>query len=131
MFEKALSDQFKRIFDLEKITYDWPSDSKEQEILFIEIDQANSVIKDQRQICKVLGKCRVFAPLDKLPHGFFAKKISAANASDVSNLFFYNIETTQNVFDGIAERNFQFVYFYDSQYDPDHGTITSVDLETA
>ncbi len=131
MFEKSLESKLKRIFDMSKVSFDLPSASQEEECIFIEVGEANSTIKDQRQICKVMGRLRVFAPLEKLPYGYFAKRIAQADYNDTKDFFFFNIEKNQGTFVDIAERNMEFVYFYDSQFDPDRGLITSVDLETA
>lgn len=129
MFEASLSDKLKRIFDLDKVTYASPSESQEQECIFIEIESAKNQIKDKRQVSRVLGKIRVFASSDKLPYGYFSKKIQAANTSDTRELFFYEIEENHGTFQNICERSLSFVYFYDSQYDPEQGTITSIEFD--
>ncbi len=129
MFEAALSEKLKTIFDLKKVSFNLPSDAQEQETLFIEVDKANCKIKDKLQIAKVTGKIRVFGNQDKLPYGYFVKKIEAAGEL-ASDLFFYNIEENAGTFQNITERNMGFVYFYSGQYDPNVGQITSLEIES-
>lgn len=129
MFEKSLKDKFTRIFDFKKVTYDMPGESEEQECIFIEIDSTNAAIKDGRQFCKVTGKAHVFAQNDKLPGGYFAKRIKLSDLDDTRDLFFYDLEQNVRVFQNIVRRSFSFVYFFNSQYDPETGTITSVEFQ--
>jgi len=131
VFESALASKLKRIFDVDKSTFNLPSDIHEQECLFIQVDNARSTIKEGRQVCRVTGKLRYFANTDKLPYGYFAKKIQEAVPADTRNLFFYDIEENAGTFLNIAERSMSFVYFFDSQYDPDLGTLNEVTFEVA
>ena len=131
MFEKTLQDQLKRIFGLSKVTYDIPGQSQEQEGVFIEVSTCRPRIKDARQIARVEGKVHVFASLEKLPYGFFAKRLDLAEPEDVRGLSFYNFEENKGTFRNIVERSLQFVYLFDSQYDPAIGTITEVDFSYA
>lgn len=128
MFENPLEAKFKRIFDVKKVTFDSASDSNEQDVLFINIDTAKNTIKDTRQISKVTGRGIMFAQADKLKFGFFDKKIAKA-VEDTRYLFFYDIEENDKLYNNIVQRSFSFVYFFNSQYDPDKGTITDIDFE--
>jgi hypothetical protein len=137
MFETELKQKLKRIFDL-KVTFDEPPvkldrsiPSREQECIFVRIDSAKSRIFDRRQTAKVMGKLIVFCNSDKLPYGYFSKKIAAANKSDLSSLFFYDIEENAGIFLNISERSMSFVFLFDSQYDPNIGTLNTVDLSEA
>lgn len=127
MFEQSLKDSFKSIFQIDKVTYSQPSEAKEQECIFVEIDSARPTIKDGRQICKVSGRAQVFAQNDKLPFGFFAKKIKQADSSLTRDFFFFDVEESAKVYQNLVQRSFSFVYFFNSQYDPDIGTMTGVD----
>lgn len=131
MFESRLKDTLQRIFDLKKATYALPSESQEQECLFIEVDRSNSTIKDGRALARVEGKVRVFANADKMPFGYFSKCIQAADHADVKDFFFFDIEENALTYQNIVERSLSFVYFFNSQYDPALGTITSIELEVS
>ncbi len=131
MFEKALKDKLTRIFDLDKVTYDLPSTSQEQEACFIAVEKAPCKILDGRQMARVTGKLHVFASLDKLPYGYFTKKIAEADWADTKDLFFFDFEENRGTFRNITERSLGFVYLYDSQYDPNVGELTSVNLSIA
>lgn len=127
MFEKVLKDRLERIFKLGKVTYDQPSDSKEQEAIFVDVKTSASKLIDARQIAKVEGQLICFANAEKMPFGYFAKCISSADPSDTKSLFF-GPEQNIGVIGNIAERKLDFTFLFDSQYDPAIGTITSVNL---
>ena len=128
MFEASLEERLKSIFKVKKLSYDLPGESKEQECLFISISKADNVIKDGRAKAKVEGSCVMIAPADKMPFGIFAKAIKQADSSLTKDLFFFDIETNNLRYRNIVERGFSFIYFFDSQYDPATGSITSVDI---
>ena len=70
----------------------------------------------------------MFGNAEKLPFGFFSKAIKNADDEDTRDLFFFDLENNSRVFRNIVQRGFSFVYFFDSQYDPKVGSITSVDI---
>lgn len=129
MFETALKERLTRIFDFKKVTYDSPSESKEQEGMFIRVDSAKSKISDKIQRCKVMGKVFVFANADKLPYGYFNKCIRQADHADTKDIFFYEFEENRGGLLNIVERSFSFLYLFESQFDPDLGEINEVNLE--
>lgn len=129
MFEQELADKFKKIFEVGKVTYDLPAvDTKEQEILFIEITESKPSIRDGNATAQVKGKGHMFAESGKLPFGFFPKGI-AKHPTDSRDLFFYDFEENTRLYENIVERAFSFVYFFNSQYDPALGTLTSVNFD--
>lgn len=131
MFEKSLKEKLTRIFDLDKVTFDLPSTAQEQEGCFIEVAKAMPKVLDGRQLCHVTGKLHVFAQLEKLPFGYFAKCLAEADPADSKNLFFFDFEENRGTFRNITERSLGFVFLYDSQYDPAVGEITSINLSIA
>ena len=128
MFEATLQAQLKAIFDFEKVVFDKPSESQEQEGVFVDITKSKCKIKDKRQIATVNGVIHVFANLDKLPFGYFSKCIDAASAELKEGFFFYDLEESKGTYRNIVERSLSFVYLFDSQYDPNVGSITSINL---
>lgn len=128
--EETLKANLKSIFGVKKVVYDQPGDSQEQDCLFIEIENAWNTFKDGRAISKVTGNGILFGPNDKLTIGFFSKAIAKAKPSLTKPLFFYDFEENTKRFRNIVQRSFSFVYFFDSQYDPETGSITSVNFTT-
>lgn len=129
MFEKALKDRMQRIFALNKVSFDRPSpDALEQECLFIEINNARNRVSAGQAWARVEGQCKVFVNAEKLPFGFFTKKIRMAEADLSRDLFFYNIEDQTKIYGNIVERRFDFVYFWKGEYDPDQGELTSIEF---
>lgn len=127
MFEKDLSDCFKKIFGFKKVRFEQPGESQEQECLFVDIDIVDSRIKDKRYIARVTGSALIYANSDKLPFGFFAKCIDKADAALKKDLFFTEIEANSKTFQNIAQRTFSFIYFVNKQFDPEKGQITSIE----
>lgn len=128
MFEKELEKKFKKIFGVEKVTYDSPGESIEQGCLFIDIDSCKNTIKDGKAVAMVNGSAFLSAPGPQMPFGFFAKAINKAPVEDTKDLFFFDIETNTQRMRDLVQRGFSFVYFFRGQYDPAIGTITSVTI---
>lgn len=126
-----MRDQLKRIFDLDKVTYDVPGESREQEAAFIEVTQARCRVREKLGTARVTGKLHVFANLDKLPYGYFSKCIAAADPEDVKPFVFYDFEENKGTIRNIAERSLGFLYFFHGQYDPNVGTLSSINLSYA
>lgn len=134
MFEDKLAETFQKIFGVKKVTFDAPSFGsaadavKEQETLFIEIEMAPIKILDKQQVAKVTGNGMMIGKSDKIPFGFFSKAIAAAPSALTKDLFFFEFEDNKARHRDIVQRGFSFVYFFRSQYDPDAGNITSIDI---
>jgi hypothetical protein len=131
VFEATLEAQLKRIFRLKKVTFDRPGDSQEQEGLFVDVHKAKTKIRDGREIALVQGTIHLFVNADKIKYGFFSKALEEADVEDKKKLFFFNFEENKGTFRNICERSLDFLYFFDGQYDPALGSITSIDLEIA
>lgn len=128
MFEKELESKLKKIFGVKKVTYDQPSDTREQECLFLEVEVPNNSIKDGRALARVTGKATMFGSAEKLHFGFFSKAIRQASIDDTRPFFFSDIEANTKFYQNIVQRSFSFVYFFTTQYDPKIGTLTSVEI---
>ena len=128
MFRESLKENLKAIFDLKKVTFDQVGESLEQECIFIEIDNSVNAIQEYKETAKVNGRLRIFASQDKLPYGYFQKKIQSAPTEYTKDLFFYDIEGNTNIQNNIVERTMSFQYLFTSQHDPNLGTITSIEL---
>lgn len=133
MFEKSLADKLKRIFDLDKVTFDLPSESQEQECIFIDVKTSAGRVKDGFFTAKVTGGVRIYANSEKMPYGYLTKRIVEAKPEDTKDLFFYDFEENAGQFRNISERSMSFIYLFDSQYNPNvgeiEGLITNVEFE--
>lgn len=135
MFRDELLTTLSTIFGFKKTTYNAPSmdstGSFEQDTLFIQIDEAPFRVTEGKAMAKVLGSLIVFSQIEKLPFGFFNRKINMASHELTKNLFFFDIDSvpanSAARIQNIAERRLRFVYLYSSQYDPAHGLITSLE----
>lgn len=130
MFEATLSAKFRKMFEVKKVVFDMPGESLEQDVLFVEVTLNKNSIRDGRAFAKVTGKVHMNAEAEKLPFGYFAKNIQL-NADDAKDLFFYDFEENTRLYENIVQRSVSFVYFFNVQYDPAVGTITSITTEVS
>lgn len=137
MFEASLKSKLSQIFGFRKTTYDAPSvDSStgtyEQQVLFIDITQATTRACNGKAYCHVRGSMTVFAQMNKLPFGYFNKRIEQADPELTKDLFFYDIDlnpaSSPARIQNIAERRVSFIYLYSTEYDPDQGEMTSLEF---
>lgn len=128
MFEDQLAEKFKKIFDVKKVSYDEPGESAEQECLFIEVENSHNVIKDDRAKAMVTGNAVIFSTAGKLPFGYFSKKIQESDPEDTRDIMFFDFESNTRRFRDKVQRGFSFIYFFDSQYNPARGSITSIEI---
>ncbi len=127
--ESSLRTKLKSIFGFDRATFNLEDpDATEQDKLFIELQTTNSSIKDGLEIHRVTGQAFVYGQSEKMPIGFFTKKIRNADPDDTKDLFFFNIEDNVRIYQNLIRRSFSFVYFFSTQYDPENGTLTSIDI---
>lgn len=136
MFEKDLKARLERIFGIRKTTYDAPDyDAPEQDALFVEIATARSRMSNKaggRQTAVVDGALIVFSQAERMPYGFFAKRVEQAAPADTRPLIF---EREVDLPDSPArkmnlhERRVGFRFLYDSQYDPSRGDLTTLTMD--
>lgn len=129
MFEKQIVESLKRIFDLKKVTLSAPGESPEHECLFVDVETSRVKISEGRAKIRATGRARIFGNSDRMPFGYFQKRIELAENADLIPFFFYDLEENATLFQNIAERSLSFVYFFDGQYDPDQGSLTSLEIE--
>jgi len=127
--ENSLEEKFKKIFKVPKVTFSQPGEkTKEQECIFVDIEQTRHRIKDKREIAKVTGKINLYGNSDKMPLGWISKMISEANAADKADIAFFDIEINTKYYQNLVQRTASFVYFFSTQYDPNLGSISSVNI---
>lgn len=130
MFENKLIEKFKRIFKVSKVVYQEPGASQEQECLFITVENVASAFSDGNCKMKVTGTAVMFGYNKKLTFGFFSKAVANAENGDTKDLFLYDFEENTKTIGDIVQRSFSFVYFFSGQYDPNLGSITSLQETT-
>lgn len=126
MFESALKEKIKTIFDLKRVDFARPSESQEQEVAFVSIDKVKTGFTDARENTRVEGRMSVFAQQSKMPHGYFARRIISSKHEDVKDFFFFDVDENAGTYREIDVRSLSFVFFFSSQYDPDQGKIVSI-----
>lgn len=130
MFKKELRSNLEKIFGFQKSTLSDPSPAFEQDTLFIEITESVTRISQNKETAKVAGYLTVYSQDNKLPYGYFNKRIEQADLDLTKDFFFFNIDVnaanSSARFQNIHERRVDFVYLYSGQYDPNQGELTSV-----
>lgn len=128
MFDKEIQDKLQAIFGIDKVTFDQPSDAREQNCIFVEIESTKNSIKDGKAVAMVTANCTIYGQREKIPFGFISKRIQKADHALTKDFFFQDLETNSKIYQNLVQRTFSFIYFFTSQYDPEIGTITSIDI---
>lgn len=128
MFEKELAEKMKAIFKVKAVTFDAPGDSREQEKLFIQVEEPRFRITDKKARAMVTGRATLFGRNDSLTFGFFSSAIAIAKNDLTKDLIFRDFETNTQRFRDIVERGFSFTYFFSTQHDPAVGNMAGVDI---
>lgn len=126
--EKEIEAALRRIFKIDKITFDDPGESGEQGCLFVNVDTSPARVHGSRFIGRVTGTISIFGQNSKVPLGFFSKAISDAEPADAKPFFFSDFESSSNRNRNLVQRSASFIYFFDSQYDPSLGTIEEINV---
>lgn len=131
MFRKELRDKLIKIFGIPKTTYDDPSESYEQDTLFISMSDAKPRITSGVLTCEVKGTLTIYCQKEKLHYGFFSRAIE--RASMFTGRFFFNnidtdIENSGARMNNIHEIRCNFIYLYEGKFDPAKGELTSVEF---
>lgn len=131
MFEKDLERRLRSIFGVSKTTYNAPNyDALEQDCLFVQIAEVKSRMSNNdggRQIYHAVGFLTIFSQNQRIPFGFFMKKLEQGDPDDVKPLIFekeMDIVDSSARMQNLQERRISFTFLYDSQYDPDRGSLT-------
>jgi hypothetical protein len=131
MFKRELKDKLIKIFGIPKTTYDDPSDSYEQDTLFVSVSDANPRISSDTVSFEVKGTLTIYCQREKLQYGFFSRAIERASLF-TGRFFFSNIDTDiENSgarMNNIHELRCNFIYLYSGKFDPARGEITSVEF---
>jgi hypothetical protein len=128
MFKSSLSLKLQNIFGIKKVSFSKPETINEQEMIYVNVSSCNPITKDGFSICKVEGKISVFAVGEKLPFGYFSKKLYNCDPDDEKDLYFYNLESNINYMGagGLVERTCDFILFYKEQFNPISGKIEGI-----
>lgn len=103
---------------------------KEQECLFISIEDNQVRFKKKLKRYRLEGRLTMFAQSDKMPVDYFATRIFEMPKALQARFFFSEIDANTKYYQNLVQRDVSFIYFFETQYDPDTGTITSVEVET-
>lgn len=133
MFRNDLTRRLEKIFGM-PVTFDEVSDDYEQDKIFVEIEVSRSRVSGANgglETARVVGTMVVYSQANKLPFGFFSKKIGKADSRYSGAIFFYDIDVdlpdSPARLINIHERRTSFVFLYNSQYDPSKGELNELD----
>lgn len=126
--ESSIKEKLKRIFGVNKVTFNLEGDAIEQDTLFVQAESSLGQIKDGLEVYRVSGQAFIYAQAEKFPIGFLPKRIKNADSNDTKDFFFYDLEGNSKVYQNLVQRSFSFIYFYSAEYDPELGEIEELDL---
>lgn len=129
MFGKKLKEKMQKIFEIDDVTFDRPSDANEQEKIWLNLEESTNRVRKGQVTAMVKGTGFIMGQNHKIPFGFVSKKIQEADHDDTKDLFFSDLEQNTQLMRNIVQRSFSFVYFFNGQYDPKVGTINSIDFK--
>lgn len=132
MFKAELKSSLVRIFGIKNTTFEEPDpEAPEQDVLFIEITEAKTrPYSPDRIAAKVTGNLILFSQADRTPYGFFAKRIEQADGADRNKFIFgreIDIPDSTARVQNIHEKQVPFTFLFDAQYDPERGSLTSLE----
>ncbi len=134
MFEKDLERRLRTIFGVRKTTFNAPDfDAPEQDCLFCQIVDAKPRMQARgggRETYVVEGYLTIFSQALRIPFGFFHKKLEQGDPADVASFFFgkeMDIADSPARLQNIQERRINFTFLYDTEYDPNRGSLTSLE----
>lgn len=134
MFRASLQQNLEKIFGVKKVTYNAPSDVYEQDSLFVNVQEVTSRIAPGKSAyARVMGNLTVYSHGARLPFGFFSKRIQAADSELTKDFFFFDLDVnalnSPARLQDISEIQGKFIFLYSSQYDPNQGELTDLELE--
>ena len=92
------------------------------------ITDSRARVSNNSERARVNGEIVIFANADKMPFGFFSKKINQADPRLTKDLFFHNMDQNERRYQNIVERRCEFVFLYHGDYNPAKGEITSIEF---
>lgn len=130
MFREELATKLKAIFGFDKVTFNAPGESFEQDTLFVEVHECPSRVAGKKITAKVTGGLVVHSQAEKLPFGFFTRRMEKAASSLTTNLFLFDadrdVATSPARSVNLTERRCRFVYLYSAQHDPNKGQMNEI-----
>jgi hypothetical protein len=131
VFRDDILKSIHQIFGFKKTTFDAPSDSFEQDTCFVNIERSNTRASSKVIYAKARGHLTVYSQANKLTFGYFNKRIEKADPELTKKFFFFDIdidiENSPSRVQNIHERRVSFDYFFSGQYDPNKGSLTTID----
>ncbi len=133
MFREELTEKLKAIFGFEKVSFDAPGESFEQDTLFVQVHEAPARVTGKLITAKVSGALVIHSQREKLPYGFFTKRMEKAESALTADLFLFDVDrdiaTSPAKTVNLCERRCRFLYLFSAQHDPNKGEISGVGFE--
>lgn len=132
MFKSTLEAKLKKVFGINQIIFDAFQLGKEQEALFVDIDNAKDYTTEGNIDMLVLGRLSISGPTGKFKYGWVRKKFETANKTDTADLFLGRdelpIKFMQNNNEFI-KYEVEFVYRFKESFNPKSDKIGSAEIK--
>ena len=131
MFNKNLEEKLINIFGISRVSFAEPSAENEQNVLFVNITNCKTSFAAKNIYFEVRGGITLYSINERLPFGYFQRKIELAKKEDAERFFFYNIEENLQYGGqvGLTERTCDFVFTYSTDFNPNRGEINEINLQ--
>lgn len=131
MFKEQLKADLEKIFGFKKTTFEAPSDTYEQDTLFVEIVECRTRATQGTVYAKVSGILVTYS--NKIPFGYMTKRVGLPQSLEAAKNFF--IEPEREIamsaarLLNIAERRTNFTFLYQAPYNPATDSMEGIDFE--
>lgn len=133
MFRADLEARLKKIFGANKIIFDSFNLGKEQEALFVDIDNARDYIITGGRGVLVDGRISICGPADKHKYGWMHSKIEMARKTETETFIFGRNETQikfQHNNNEFIKYDIDFIYRYKVDFNPISAKIESAEINS-
>lgn len=131
MFKSDCELRLKNIFGINRIIFDAYSAGKEQEAIFVDIDDIYDYAVEGDISLIVIGRLEICGPAVKMQYGWIRKKIETAKLSDTDTFIFGRkeipIKFTQNN-NEFVKYSVDFVYRFFENFNPKNAKITGATI---
>lgn len=132
MFKKELIKRLDAIFQLKQgSTFNAPSAEFEQEKLFVNVTGVVSQPRNKKICFKVEGFLQFFSQHEKIPFGYMQRALETASYENTAGLFLFQVDqeiaNSQARMVNLSERRAQFVFLYSIDFNPNQGSLSSLE----
>lgn len=131
MVEDKIKDNLRKIFGVQKVTYDMANETsiREQGVLFVELGGTSGRAGRNIMRTRTEGVIRIYAKNGDLPHDFFIKKIEMAPPELQKPFFFFEMDRREQVYQDIVEGSVRFRFTASRDHNPNRRKMAGITID--